>query len=93
MFREEDRPDCRRRFALHGGSDVAVEVREQRGISVAQALGRDLGRNAGRQHQRGAGVPQPVGSQAGKAELARQAAKHPGEVLGWYGPPPAFVNT
>ena len=41
---------------LHGGSDVAVEVHEERRVGMPEALRRDLRRHAVVKHQRGAAV-------------------------------------
>lgn len=74
---KERRADLVGGLALHRRGDVAVEVGEQRGISVAEAFCRHLGRHAVGEHECGAGVPEAVRSQPRQPDLGR----HPAEEL------------
>src|SRR4051794_18649376 len=78
---EEGSPDEVRRLALHRRRDVAVEVGEQRGVGVTEALRGDLGRHAACKHQRRAGVPQAMGGEPRETKLRAVLPEHTRQVL------------
>ena len=66
---EQRLTDLFSRLTLHRRSHVAVEVREQGRVGVAEALSGHLRRDAAGKHQRGAGVTEPIRGQPRHVQL------------------------